>query len=60
VSKDVLRFLPVAGLFIGLVIAFAFDPMAAFLTWSTIWLPFAGLAVGFALRFGLQRYYNAR
>jgi hypothetical protein len=52
--------MPVAGMFIGLVIAFAFDPMAMFLTWSTVWLPFAGLAVGIALRFGLQRYYDAR
>ena len=59
-SRDVLRFMPVAGMFIGLVIAFAFDPMAMFLTWSTVWLPFAGLAVGIALRFGLQRYYDAR
>jgi hypothetical protein len=45
---------------IGLVIAFAFDPMAAFLSWQTLWLPFAGLAVGFALRFGLKRSDNAR
>jgi hypothetical protein len=60
VSKDVLRFLPFAGMLIGLVIAFAFDPMAIFLTPKTLWLPFAGLAVGFALRFGLKRSDNAR
>jgi hypothetical protein len=59
-SRDVLRFLPFAGMLIGLVIAFAFDPMAAFLSWQTLWLPFAGLAVGFALRFGLKRSDNAR
>ncbi len=59
-SKDVLRFLPFAGMLIGLVIAFAFDPMAIFLSWQTLWLPFAGLAVGFALRFGLQRNHDAR
>ena len=59
-SRDVLRFLPFAGMLLGLVIAFAFDPMAAFLSWQTLWLPFAGLAVGFALRFGLKRSDNAR
>ena len=45
---------------IGLVIAFAFDPMATFLSWKTLWLPFAGLAIGFALRFGLKKSDNAR
>ena len=59
-SRDVLRFMPFAGMLIGLVIAFAFDPMASFLSWQTLWLPFAGLAVGFALRFGLKRSDNAR
>ena len=58
--KDVLRFLPFAGMLLGLVIAFAFDPMAIFLSWKTLWLPFAGLAIGFALRFGLKKSDNAR
>jgi hypothetical protein len=60
VSKDVLRFLPFAGMLLGLVIAFAFDPMAIFLSWTTLWLPFVGLAIGFALRFGLKKSDNAR
>jgi hypothetical protein len=60
VSREVLRFLPFAGMLIGLVIAFAFDPMAAFLSWTTVWLPFAGLAVGFVLRFSLKKSDNAR
>jgi hypothetical protein len=59
-GRDVLRFLPFAGMLVGLVIAFAFDPTAMFLSWQTLWLPFVGLAVGFALRFGLQRNHNAR
>ena len=59
-NRDVLRFLPFAGMLIGLVIAFAFNPMAAFLSWQTLWLPFAGLAIGFALRFGLKKSDNAR
>ncbi len=59
-SKDVARFIPLAGLLIGLVIAYAFDPMAMFVSARTIWLPIAGFALGVGVRVGLQRYYDAR
>ena len=59
-SREVARFIPLAGMMIGLIIAYAFDPMAAFLSPRTLWLPFVGFIVGVAVRFGLQRYYDAR
>ena len=59
-SREVARFIPLAGLLIGLIIAYALDPMASFVSLRTLWLPVAGFAVGVAVRLGLQRYYDAR
>ena len=56
-SQDVARFIPLAGLFIGLVVAFAFDPLAMRAAW---WGPAGGFAIGIVARIGLQRYFNAR
>lgn len=56
-SRDVLMFVPVAGLLIGLVVAFSFDPMAMRAAW---WGPAGGFVIGLLVRFGLQRYYSAR
>jgi hydrogenase/urease accessory protein HupE len=56
-SVEVARFIPIAGLFIGLLVAFAFDPTADRAAW---WGAPAGLLVGYAVRFGMQRYGNAR
>ncbi|MEB3414817.1 hypothetical protein VCJ71_01925 [Alteriqipengyuania sp. WL0013] len=56
-SKDVLNFLPLAGIFIGLAIAFAFDPTTERVAW---WIIPAGLLGGYAMKFGLKRYYDAR
>ena len=59
-NREVARFIPLAGLLIGMVIAYAFDPMASFLSLRTLWLPIAGFLVGVGVRIGLQRYYDAR
>ena len=56
-SKEVLRFLPVAGLLAGLVVAFSFDPTSERVVW---WAIPAGLLAGYAARFAAQRFSNAR
>ncbi len=55
-SAEVARFIPIAGAFVGLLVAFAFDPSADRAAW---WGLPAGLIAGYAVRFGMQRYYNA-
>ena len=35
-SPEVARFLPVAGMFVGLIVAFAFDPTSARAAWWCI------------------------
>ena len=56
-SNEVARFLPVAGMFVGLIAAFAFDPTSARAAW---WGIPVGLLVGLAVRFLVQRRSNAR
>ena len=56
-SRDVLNFLPMAGLLLGLLVAFAFDPTVDRVPW---WTMAVGLASGYVARFGLKRYYDAR
>jgi hypothetical protein len=56
-SSEVARFLPLAGLLVGLVVAFALDPAAERVAW---WAIPAGLIAGYAVRYGMQRYGNAR
>jgi hypothetical protein len=55
-SAELARFLPIAGVFVGLIVAFAMDPTADRAAW---WAIPAGLLGGYAVRFGMQRYYNA-
>jgi hypothetical protein len=56
-STEVARFLPIAGMFVGLIVAFAFDPTAER---AALWGMPAGLVAGYAVRFDIQRYGNAR
>jgi hypothetical protein len=56
-SAEVARFIPIAGMLVGLLVAFAFDPTAERAAW---WGMPAGLLAGYAVRFGMQRYGNAR
>ena len=56
-STEVARFLPVAGLLVGLIVGFAFDPTAERVAgW---WCP-ACLLAGFEARYAMLRYANAR
>lgn len=56
-SKEVLNFIPLAGLMLGLIVAFAFDATAERAAW---WGVPAGLVVGLVAQFALKRYHNAR
>ena len=56
-STEIYRFLPVAGLLVGLMVAFALDPTSEHAAW---WAIPGGLIAGYALRYGMQRYGNAR
>ena len=56
-SSEIARFLPIAGLLGGVVVALALDPTAQRVVW---WAGPAGLIAGYAVRFGMQRYGHAR
>jgi hypothetical protein len=56
-STEVYRFLPLAGLLAGLVVAFALDPTSEHPAW---WAIPGGLIAGYAVRYGIQRHANAR
>lgn len=56
-SPEVMKFIPVATMLAALVVGFALDPTKARPVW---WAIPVGLVVGFAIQFGVRRYYDAR
>ncbi len=56
-SNDVIDVLPVFGLLIGLIVAFAFDPTAKR---ASAWGAPSRLNAGCAMRLASRGFYNAR